>query len=105
EPGQRRVIQVVFGYEGFEGAPFALPARGGPVGELGAGRVEGVAAVSFGGGQDLVGGHVDDLGGGVDEPADQPGAGDPVGLRPGTGTPFHDVLRHGRQVAGTGRRR
>ena len=61
EPGQFRVVQVVFGDEGFEGAPFALPARRRPVGELGPGRVERMTAVSLGRGQGLVGGHIDDL--------------------------------------------
>lgn len=44
EPGQRRVGEVVFSDEGFEGAPFPVPAGGGPVGVLGAGGVEGVTA-------------------------------------------------------------
>src|SRR5262249_62055270 len=49
-----------------------------------------MAAFPFGRGQDVGGGDVDDLGGGVDELGDQPGAGDPVGLGAGAGDPFHD---------------
>src|SRR6266508_3479203 len=45
----------------------------------------------FGDGEDLVGGDVADLGLGVDEPADQPGAGDPVGLGTLAGDPLHGL--------------
>src|SRR5438477_9362588 len=74
--------------EGFEGAPLAAVGLGavtvgGPVG------VERVRLVPFGHGEDLVGGHVDDLGVRVDEALDQPRAGDPVYLRPFTGYPLH----------------
>ena len=70
------------------------------VGELGVGGVEGSGGFDLGRGQDLVGGHVADLGLGVDEATDQPGAGDPVGLGTGAGDPLHGVPPAG--VAGSG---
>ena len=60
-----------------------------PVVVGGAGGVEAVGAFASCDGEDLVGGDVEDLGVGVDEPADQPRAGDPVGLGAGAGDPLH----------------
>src|SRR5204862_3315122 len=51
-----------------------------------------VRALSLGIGEHLVAGHVDDLRLGVDELADQPRTGDPVGLRMLTGDPLHGVF-------------
>src|SRR5580698_8612326 len=51
----------------------------------GAGGVEAVGALGVGHSQDIGGGDVEDLGVGVDETPDQPGAGDPVGLGAGAG--------------------
>jgi hypothetical protein len=75
--------EVVVVDEGLEGALVVA------VGELGVGGVEGVGGLNLGHGQDLVGGDVADLGLGVDEPLDQPGAGDPVGLGTLAGDPLH----------------
>src|SRR5262249_10527482 len=86
QPGQGGVIvEVVLVDEDFEGALVASVGVGGVLG------VEGVAVLFGGDGQDLVGRHVEDVGVGVDEPADEPWAGDAVGLRAGTGHPFHGV--------------
>src|SRR6185437_13234178 len=57
----------------------------------GAGRVKAHRVLVRGDVEDLGGRNVEDLRTGVDELADQPGAGDPVGLGPGAGNPFHDV--------------
>ena len=57
--------------------------------ELGAGRVEAVRILVAGDIEDIVAGDVEDLGVGIDEPADQPRAGDAVGLGTGTGDPLH----------------
>src|SRR5439155_12310276 len=67
----------------------ALPVA---VRELGAGRVEGARSVQRRVVEDLVGRDVDDLGVSIDEAADQPRAGDPVGLRPCPGDPLNDGL-------------
>ena len=64
-----------------------LPSRWAP----GAGRVETDGLLAAGDVEYLAGGDVEDFGVGVDELGDQPGAGDPVGLRPGPGYPFHAV--------------
>src|SRR5919198_2486405 len=71
--------------EDLEGAAVAL------VGELRAGRVERPGTVARRDAQDLVRGHVGDRGVRVDEAADQPGAGDPVGLGALAGDPLHGV--------------
>src|SRR6266542_2623081 len=93
QPHQGRVAAKVESVdEDLEGAAVVL------VGELGAGRVERPRTVPLSDGEDLAGGHVGDLGGGVDEPADQPGAGDPVGLGTSAG-------RGGTAATGPGRRR
>src|SRR5262249_35164995 len=88
DPGQahqRRVtVEVVIFDEDLEGA-FAVA-----VGVAGAGGVEADGVFTLGCVEDLVGGDVEDLGIGVDELGDQPGAGDPVGLGPGAGDPLHD---------------
>jgi hypothetical protein len=55
----------------------------------GAGGVEAVRALGVGDGEDIDGGDIEDLGVGVDEPSDQPRAGDPVGLGAGAGNPLH----------------
>src|SRR5437870_4580376 len=59
------------------------------VGVLGPGRIEADRAVALGVGEDIVPGHVHDLGLGVDELADQPRAGDPVGFGVFAGDPLH----------------
>ena len=59
------------------------------VGVPGTERIEVERALALGVGEDVVAGHVDDLGRGVDELADQPGAGDPVGLGVLAGDPLH----------------
>ena len=55
----------------------------------GAGGVEAVCALGVGHREHLICGHVEDLGVGIDEAADEPGAGDAVGLGAGAGDPFH----------------
>jgi hypothetical protein len=78
------------------------------VGELGAGRVKGVRTVARGNGEDLVGGHVRDLGVGVDEAANKPRAGDAVGLETLAGDPIHGAPPGGAVAwvgSGTGRNR
>ena len=59
------------------------------MGELGAGRVERSRALAFGHPKYVVTRDVEDLGLGVDEPPDQPRAGDPVRLRSFPGHPTH----------------
>jgi len=87
EAGQGRVVaEVMLVDEYLECAQF--PVRGAAVGVGGAFGVEGVAAVAGGDVEDLVGGDEQDLRVGVDEAADQPGAGDPVGFGSGAGDPF-----------------
>jgi hypothetical protein len=86
QPDQRTISpQFELFDEDFEGA-FAVP-----VGEVGAGSVEGPPAQFGCRGEYLAFLDVDDFGGGVDESADQPGTGDPVGLGTGAGDPFHMV--------------
>ena len=67
-------------------------ALGAVVAELDIRHIEGDAALAFGNSQDLVGFDEDELGGGVDETADQPGAGDPVDLDSCSGDVLHGVL-------------
>src|SRR5205823_14248711 len=69
-----------------------------PVGVVSPECVEGTAALPPGDRQHLVSGHVADLCSRVDEPADQPRAGDPIGLRPGPGDPDHACLLLGEVV-------
>src|SRR5207248_5453524 len=76
-------IEVVVVDQHLEGALVAA------VVVLGAGGVVPVRAFVFGDGEDLVGGDVEDLCVGVDEPTDQPRRGDAVGLRAGAGDPLH----------------
>src|SRR6266511_2545938 len=84
QPHQGGVVaELEFVDEDLEGALVAA------VGELRVGGVERARVFLLGGGEDLVGGDVADLGVGVDEPAHQPRAGDPVGLGTRTGDPFH----------------
>jgi hypothetical protein len=88
QPRQRRVAtELVVVDQDLEGALAVA------VGELGLGGVKGAGGLDLGHGQDLVGGRIADLSLGVDEAADQPGAGDPVGLGTGAGNPLHDALR------------
>jgi hypothetical protein len=56
---------------------------------LDAARVEAVGTLSLGDVKDLLGRHVKDLGGRIDEAPDQPGTRDSVRLGPGTGNPLH----------------
>src|SRR6266511_4641880 len=84
QPHQGGVVaELEFVDEDLEGALVAA------VGELRVGGVERARVFLLGGGEDLVGGDVADLGVGVDEPAHQPRAGDPVGLGTRTGDPVH----------------
>src|SRR6266540_515853 len=86
QPAQGRVAAELEGVDqDLEGA--LVPT----VGELRTGGVERAGLFDFGDGEDLVGGDVADLGLGVDEPADQPGAGDPVGLGTLAGDPLHGL--------------
>jgi hypothetical protein len=83
---QRRVVDLILVDEHLEGAePVAVR-------ELSAGRVVGVRALALGHFKDLLGGDVEELRLRVDEVANQPGAGDPVGLRPLACDPLHVVL-------------
>jgi hypothetical protein len=83
-PFQRMVAaEFVIVDQDLEGA--LVPA----VRELGVRRVEGVGAFALRDRQHLVRGDVDDLRFRVDEAADEPGAGNAVCLRAGSGHPFH----------------
>ena len=78
DPGQPEqgcvVGEVVIVDQDLEGALAAAVFVGG------ARRVEATGLFPFGGAQDVLGRDVDDLGLRVEEAADQPRAGDPVGL-------------------------
>src|SRR6266545_4486531 len=78
-----------FGDEDLEGAQF--PVGSAAVGVGGVLGVERVPTLAGGDVEDLVGGDEQDLRVGVDEPADQPGAGDPVGRGAHAGDPLHDM--------------
>ena len=78
-------VEVVVVDEHFEGALAVA------VVVAGAGGVEAERTFGVGVGEDVGGGDVEDLGVGVDEPSDQPRAGDAVGLGAGAGDPFHAV--------------
>jgi hypothetical protein len=89
DPGQAHQggvpAEVVVVDEDLEGA-LAVPVVVG-----GAGGVEPMCSFGLLDGEDLVGRDVDDLGVGVDEPSDQPRAGDAVGLGAGTRDPLHGL--------------
>src|SRR5207247_7084574 len=84
QPRQRRVgAEVVVVDEDLERAQAVA------VVVAGAGGIEAVGALRLGNVENVFSGRVEDLGLGVDEPPDQPGAGDAVGLRTGAGDPLH----------------
>src|SRR5437588_7728788 len=81
---ERRVVpQMELVHEHLEGAPVVSVSVGRSR------RVEGAPTLTLGDLQHLVLGDVDDLGLGVDAAADQPRAGDPVGLRSLSCHPLH----------------
>ena len=63
-----------------------------PMGEIRSGGIEGPAALPRRHGEHVGRGDVADLGVAIDEPADEPRTGDPVGLGPGAGDPDHGYL-------------
>jgi hypothetical protein len=83
---ERRVVELVLLDEHLEGAETVA------VCVLGVWGVVGVRALPLGHVEHLVGGDVEELGIFVDEVLDQPGAGDPVGLRAFTRDPLHCCL-------------
>src|SRR4029077_5407099 len=91
----RRVVDAVLGDERFERA-VAVPVR-----ISRAGRIEADRTLALGVRQDLIARHVDDLGAWVDELPDEPGAGDPIGLRVLAGDPLHGAL-HSRPQSAAG---
>ena len=60
-----------------------------PVGVLGASGVVRVSALAFGDREHIVARHEQELRVGIDEPSDQPGAGDPVDVGVLSGDPLH----------------
>src|SRR5262245_13941132 len=84
---KRRIGNVVDAEEGIEGASFAF------MGELNVGNVVGDGVLGLGFGEYLVGGHIAELGIGIDEAADEPRTRDPINLGPLASNPFVDVHR------------
>jgi hypothetical protein len=80
---QRRIVQAVFLEKRVEAAPLPLVA------EFDARDVVRHGPGLLGDGEHALGRHVEELGLPVDEPCDQPRAGDPVDLWPLTGDPSH----------------
>src|SRR4051794_14439813 len=68
-----------------------------------AGRVERVRVLFLRYREHLIRGNVENLGVGVDEAADEPGAGDAVGLRSSASDPFHERFSYSARGLGSER--